>query len=244
MKKLLRVGELASRTGLTVRTLHHYDEIGLLSPSCRGDSGYRLYGSKDVARLMQIVSLRQLGLSLAEIRDCLADPEQTLERTLDLHLNRLRQQIGEQQRLVERLEAVRRHLDEAAEPSVEELTETLEMMTMFEKYYTKEQLEALAERREQVGDARIQEVQAEWPRLIAEVREAMERGEDPASEHAQGLAQRWAALVREFTGGDPAIAASVRNLYQNEESMRQRSGLDPEIMAYIARANAAMNGPS
>jgi DNA-binding transcriptional MerR regulator len=48
---LLKVGDLARRTGLTVRTLHHYDEVGLLKPSGRSDAGYRLYSQADVQRL-------------------------------------------------------------------------------------------------------------------------------------------------------------------------------------------------
>jgi DNA-binding transcriptional MerR regulator len=67
----LKVGELAKRTGLTVRTLHHYDEIGLLKPSLHTEAGYRLYTRGDVARLQQVLSLRQLGFALEEIRDCL-----------------------------------------------------------------------------------------------------------------------------------------------------------------------------
>ena len=63
-----RVGELAGQTGLTVRTLHYYDEIGLLSPSHRSDAGYRLYTAGDVVRLQQIRSLRHLGFALEEIR--------------------------------------------------------------------------------------------------------------------------------------------------------------------------------
>ncbi len=61
------VGELAKLTGLTVRTLHHYDEIGLCRPSERSAAGYRLYDEEDVLRLHQIVVLRQLGLPLDEI---------------------------------------------------------------------------------------------------------------------------------------------------------------------------------
>lgn len=59
----LKVGELARRCGLTVRTLHHYDQIGLLRPSARSDSGYRLYDRTDIARLHRIQVLRKLGLS-------------------------------------------------------------------------------------------------------------------------------------------------------------------------------------
>ena len=58
----LKVGELARRTGLTVRTLHHYDEIGLLRPSLHTDSGHRLYTGRDVARLQQVLSLRAARL--------------------------------------------------------------------------------------------------------------------------------------------------------------------------------------
>ena len=68
----LKVGDLAKQTGVSVRTLHYYDEIGLLSPSHRTEVGYRLYSKDDIIRLQQIVSLKQIGFSLEEIRDCLS----------------------------------------------------------------------------------------------------------------------------------------------------------------------------
>lgn len=68
-KSAWKVGDLAGRTGLSVRTLHHYDEIGLLSPSGRTGSGHRLYSAEDVLRLQRIRSLRALGFSLEEIRE-------------------------------------------------------------------------------------------------------------------------------------------------------------------------------
>lgn len=64
-----RVGELSAATGLTVRTFHHYSDIGLLRPSRRTEGGHRLYSAQDVARLAMIVILRRAGLSLVEIRD-------------------------------------------------------------------------------------------------------------------------------------------------------------------------------
>ena len=70
----LKVGELAKRSGLTVRALHHYHAIGLLSPSARAENGYRLYGRDDIARLHQIQALRRFGLSLAEIGAFLDQP--------------------------------------------------------------------------------------------------------------------------------------------------------------------------
>src|SRR5437764_11647382 len=101
--EVLKVGELARRTGLTVRTLHHYDEIGLLKPSLHTESGHRLYTAGDVARLQQIVSLRQLGFALEEIHACLDRPEFAPLEVVGLHLARLREQMELQRKLCERL---------------------------------------------------------------------------------------------------------------------------------------------
>src|SRR5207253_3491412 len=82
----LKVGELARRTGLTIRTLHHYDEIGLLKPSLHTESGHRLYTADDVARLQQIVSLRQLGFALEEVKGCLDRSDFSPLEVIRLHV--------------------------------------------------------------------------------------------------------------------------------------------------------------
>jgi hypothetical protein len=154
---------------------------------------------------------------------------------------RLRAQIAHEQRLLARLESLAGRLDADADTgaAANDVLETLEMMTMFEKYYTEEQLATLAERKEQLGEAHIAEVEAEWPRLIAAVRAAMERGVDPGAAELRPLIARWQELVRQFTGGDPQIAGAVRKMYASEPSVRQRTGLDEGIMEYVARAIAA-----
>src|SRR4029079_2998900 len=89
----LKVGELAVRAGVSVRTLHHYEQVGLLAPSSRTEGCHRLYAGGDIARLQQIRSLLHIGLSLHDIRRVLANPEMTFRRVLDLHIERLREQI-------------------------------------------------------------------------------------------------------------------------------------------------------
>ena len=69
----LTVGEVAKLSGVTVRTLHHYDEIGLLSAGARSDAGYRRYGDSDLDRLQQILFYRELGFGLDEIKTVLED---------------------------------------------------------------------------------------------------------------------------------------------------------------------------
>jgi DNA-binding transcriptional MerR regulator len=240
MAKTLKVGEVAKRTGLSVRTLHYYDEIGLLSPSHHTESGHRMYGAAALARLQQIVSLRELGFSLDEVRDVLARPDYSPLRVVERHIARLGEQIEAQQKLRSHLEAIARALATAEELSAEELIETIKETKMISKYYTPEQWEELKERREAVGEERIREVEAEWPRLMAEVRAEMEKGTDPSDPHVRELARRWMGLVEEFTGGNPEIAKSVRNVWEQEESIHgMETAPVREMMAYIQKALAS-----
>lgn len=241
----MRVGALAKRTGVSVRTLHYYDEIGLLAPSRHSEAGYRLYMADDVVRLQQIMSLRQLGFSLDQIRECLCRGNVSPLRVIEQQIAQLREQIALHHHLRDRLEAIARGLRQAEEPSITELLHTMEVMNRMEKYYTPEQREWLNERRQTVGEERIREVEAEWPKLIAAVRDAMDAGTDPADPKVQALAQRWMGLVREFTGGNPGIEKSLRTMYQNEASQNIHPSMDPrmsEYMAYIGKAMAAGKG--
>ena len=80
------MGELAEATGLTVRTLHYYEQIGLLTPSGRSPAGHRLYDADDEARLYRISLLRRLGMHLAEVQRALDDPAWDLTSALQAHL--------------------------------------------------------------------------------------------------------------------------------------------------------------
>lgn len=240
----LKVGELAGRTGLSIRTLHHYDEIGLLSPSARTASGHRLYTAADIARLHHILSLKQLGFSLEEISGVLDRPGFSPLSVVELRLARAREQLAEQRKLCERLEAIATRMRASEEVSSDDFLQTIEVMTMFEKYYTPEQLQELEARKKALGDEAIEQVQAEWPRLMARVREEMERGTDPASEPVRALATRWRELVRAFTGGNPGIEKSLKTMYQQEPGMAARQGLDPKLSEYIGKAMAHLGEPS
>jgi MerR family transcriptional regulator, thiopeptide resistance regulator len=235
---------LAARTGLTVRALHHYDALGLLSPSGRTpsdhNSGHRLYTEADVSRLHQILCLKNLGFSLEQVKEYLARADYDPREVVRLHLAEVRRRAAELGALASKLEALAGALDAADAVSADTFLETLEVMAMVEKYYTPEQLEQLKGRAAQVGDARIAEVQAEWPRLMAEVQAEMTAGTDPADPKVRELARRWVGLVNEFTGGDPGIFKSLRNLYANEDNV---AGMNVPVMRpmndYIGKAMAA-----
>jgi MerR family transcriptional regulator, thiopeptide resistance regulator len=236
----MKVGELARRTGLSVRTLHYYDEIGLLEPSTHTKSQHRLYGQAELERLQRIKSLRHLGFSLEEIRACLDKPEFSLRAVIDLHTTRLRAQIKEQTRLALLLETLAASLDTASSASVDDLISVIESTTTLDREFTPEEHREIRERGKRLGSSHITAVEAEWPALIARVRVEMLRGTEPTDACVLTLARRWRELVREFTGGNPSIERKVRAAFIAEPERMAGAGLGTAIFAYINRAIRAL----
>lgn len=107
----LRIGEVARRSGLTIRTLRHYDELGILVPSERTEGDYRLYSPADLRRLLEIQQLKSLGLGLAEIARALNDADHDAAAVIDEHIAAVEHRIQSDGRLLVRL----RELRDAAE---------------------------------------------------------------------------------------------------------------------------------
>ncbi|HVT33422.1 MAG TPA: MerR family transcriptional regulator [Rhodanobacteraceae bacterium] len=238
---LFTVSQLARRTGITVRTLHHYEAEGLLLPAGRSDAGYRLYGREELARLQHIVSLKALGFPLAEIRACLDADAPSLADALVRQVDRLRQGIVRQQNLLSRLERVARLVADGEAIDAETLLSSIEATTLMEKYFTPEQMQTIRDHGAALGAERIRAVEEEWPGVIAGMQAAMALGKDPASEEVQALARRWRALVRAFTGGDAGIQRSMGTMYrENADEMRAKTGIDPALMEYACSAIASL----
>ena len=235
--ELLKVGDLAKRTGLSVRTLHHYEELGLLQPTQRTASGHRLYCARDIEQLHKILALKQLGMSLERIAEWLQNGHRFgVLDAVRLQRAHVRGQISMLSTMERRLENVEKRMSAAGDNvSIDDVLGALETIAMIERYYTEEQLQQLEQRRKDLGEDTIKSVEQEWPQLIAKVRDAMSRGLDPKSAEVKPLLKRWQELVEMFTGGDPGIAASLKKMYANEPSVQQRSNLDGDLMAYVQK---------
>lgn len=134
MKRFWKVGDLAKLTGLTVRTLRYYDQIGLFSPSGQTESGHRLYSESDLSRLQQILSLKDLGLSLEEVKSVLAGGQISPLEIVNLQIDRVKEQIRLQQKLLEQLGYVSKLLQGKGQVTVENFTSLLQAMKIgFEK---------------------------------------------------------------------------------------------------------------
>jgi DNA-binding transcriptional MerR regulator/bifunctional DNase/RNase len=127
-----KIGQLADATGVTIRSLHHYDEIGLLVASERTAGGHRLYGEADVRRLYRILALRRLGFALHEIGALLDADRPDLLQTVRRHLEQVDRELTRQQRLRRRLAEILGTLQRSAEPSVDQFIDTVEVMAMIE----------------------------------------------------------------------------------------------------------------
>ena len=233
-----RVGELARVAGVTVRALHHYDALGLLVPSERTHAGHRLYSAADVQRLYRLLALRGVGLPLEEIAPLL-DREDGMAETVRRHLGRVEQQLGALEHLRLRLTRLLAALDGDG-ASTDQFLDAMEAMTMFEKYYTPEQLQQLEQRRNDLGEDAIKAVEQEWQEIYAKLADLRGRGVEPGAPEAQAVGDRAAELIQMFTGGDPGITEGLRRMYEQEDPQKLTRGMgDPADMEYMAAIRKA-----
>ncbi len=241
-----KIGQLAAETGLTVRALHHYDHLGLVQPSARTDSGYRLYAESDVERLYRVLALRQLGLPLDAIGRVL-DGQTSIEELLDAHREYLDRQLVALRTLRAQVAIVAAagRTGEAASVThfLELIRKVITVDDTIKQYFSDEQLVQLAERRATLGEPAIAEVEAAWPPLIARVQAAVDAGVDPSSTEAQELAVEWMGLLEQFHGGDEGLRTSLYRMYaENAERIEaQHGGPSPALMEFIKTASTARN---
>lgn len=226
---LLKVGELAKRTGLTVRTLHHYDAIGLLRPSARSEAGYRLYNRGDVERLYRIQALRRLDLPLSEVATLLEGDARDLQSVIDEQVTALERQIERAAALRDRLEDLRRLLSGQEQPGLNEWLSTLEMMSIYDRYFTREEYARMRK-----GTREMKELNA----IVATVRGMMERGVPPDAPEATALAEPWLRLSLDHMGGDPRLILKLDALHRNEPGAQALTGVDTAMLEYMTQASA------
>ncbi|HYM35448.1 MAG TPA: MerR family transcriptional regulator [Steroidobacteraceae bacterium] len=224
------VGQLAKLTGLTVRALHHYDAIGLLTPSRRSESGYRLYTQPDIVKLFRIQALQRFGLSLTEIETALAREGATLPEMIAQQLAELDDQIQQAAALRIRLNHLREVLARGDEPDTREWLAAVELITHYDKYCSSEELNRLIEHN---NDDR-----PEWHALIAEVHGAIESKLAPQSDEAQALLNQWSNLMLRKVGGDINLGVKLKLAYLKDSNLQSRlemQGFDSKVMEYLVQ---------
>jgi MerR family transcriptional regulator, thiopeptide resistance regulator len=249
-----RIQEFAKLAGVTVRALHHYDRLKLLSPAHRSERGYRLYCHEDLGRLERILALRYLGLSLREIAALLDTTADRGAEPLTVTLARQHSALRERRDGLDRvLRAIEHALLRAKDPAESEwlLYQTIlkeiemqEATDWTEKYYSPGAAEALRERRASLTPELYAEIGARWQALFADLQSALDREVPPDSAEGRALAGRWMRLGDEFTLGNPEIGEGWRRMYddqsnwpEDERAARLRASMPkPEYWSFFHQA--------
>lgn len=232
-----KVGELGRITGLSIRTLHYYEEFGLLVPSGRTVSGHRVYGEKDLVRLQQILSLKQLGFPLEDIKTCLNERRMFPVQIVRAHKKRIEEEKSRTEKLYGLLSRLEKALVAKGKISVDEVIKIMEAITMYEKYFTKEQLKRLAEIRKDLGSKKLKAIKGEWPKLIKAVRAEMNAQTDPTNPKVQKLAKKWMELSDAITRGDVHLKLGFSEMYKEnpKASIYKKFGTDPKFKTYVGK---------
>ena len=237
----LTVKQLAKMSGISARTLHYYDEIGLLSPTRNPENGYRIYEQPAVLRLQQILFLRELGLSLEEIQSALDQPNYDLLSALEQHRKAL---IQRQRRLEELVNTVDR--------TILFLKGKIEMENkdLFAGFSEEQQKEYEKEAAQQWGEAPVRESQRRWQSYTPEQKQKM--GEEaqafysdlvaaiplgPASPQAQDGIARWHQHLRYFYEPTREILLGLADGYNDDPRFKAfYDRIHPELAAFMREA--------
>lgn len=224
----LTVGVAAKTVGVSVRTLHHYDEIGLVAPSGRTAVGYRIYTAGDIERLYQVLTYRELGFSLEEIRTLLDDP------TIDV-LEHLRSQLGQLGDRIERLRQMAAAIEQLLEAKKMGMQLTpAEQREIFGDGWPNAEYQAEAEQRWGTTDAWKQSqqrtaklskqdwitIKQEAEALEADFATAMQNGVKPGSLQANTLAERHRSGINTFYDCDHSMQVCLAEMYVADDRFR------------------------
>lgn len=246
MDRLRTVGEAARLAGVTVRTLHHYDAIGLLSPAGRSGSGYRLYADSDLERLHQIVLLRDLGLSLEAIGRVLDAPEYDRASALRSQRRALEARVRRTRAMIRAVDAAIQTLDEGATMAAEELFDGFDP-TEYEKEAEErwggtEAFQESLRRTKGYGEEDWKRMSAEADVILSGLAEHMAAGRRPDALEVMDAAEAHRLHIDRWfyrCGHDMHVALS--RLYVDDPRFRdyferRREGLT-EFLASAIRAN-------
>lgn len=236
------VSQLARMAGVSVRTLHHYDQIGLLRPSARTEAGYRLYGRPELLRLQQILLFKELDMPLDEVRRTLDEPGFDLVTALKQHRQLLQRRM---ERLVRLLETIDRTIGQLTEDDVtltdEELYEgfTAEQIERYKREARELYDPALVEESER----RVRKMSREQWKAIGAEGEAVTQGlaaladRDPGDPEVQKLIARHHAWIENFYPCSAEVYRGLgRGYVEHPEFRAFYEKRRPGLAAFLAAA--------
>ncbi|MCL2357496.1 MAG: MerR family transcriptional regulator [Defluviitaleaceae bacterium] len=211
-KDYMTVGEIAKKMGVTVRTLHHYEKLGLLIPSAESESGYRLYSYKDMVTLNQILTMKHLGFSLSDIKDRLPslDTPAEVAEVLAEHAEEIREKISVLSTSLQAVEALREEVLQMQTVDFKKYSDIIVSLMLKNehywaiKYMDDEMLDHI--RKSFDGDMqRAEKIIKTMSRLNKESVRLHQSGISPESDVAIAFAKEFWQMTLDFVGGDESL---------------------------------------
>jgi DNA-binding transcriptional MerR regulator len=228
---------------VTVRTLQHYDRLGLVVPSARTASGHRRYSARDIRRLYRVLVLRRLGLGLRAITEWLeTDSDADLLALMRQHLDSIERQIRNHEQLRDRLARVVASAERTGGgPTSEDLIAVLEIMSMYADHLSPEQLARLEQGRRDLGFRGIDRWRLDAEAAVAALRTAYEDGAEPTEPHVQDVVRRIRELRRQFVGSDLTVSHALQGVHDDAhwDAIRAVVPQDHELRRFWKRARDA-----
>jgi DNA-binding transcriptional MerR regulator len=245
MKNGYLVREFAKLTRVTVRTLHYYDQIGLLKPSFERPNGYRVYTDADLLRLQQIVTLKFMGFSLTEIRRLLDGKGYEAAKSLKVQAQAVRDEIARLREASRAIDQVLARLEKDGRIHKQKLIKIMEVIQMgedvkkgwHEKYFSEADMKQFQEIGKKYTPEQMHAYQDRWTALIAEVKAGL--GLDPAGDKAQDLGRRWRALLNEAYGGYPELKAKIGQAYAEGAFPKNENTIPAEVWDFMKKVHSA-----
>jgi DNA-binding transcriptional MerR regulator len=237
------VKQLSDLAGVTIRTLHHYDEIALLKPSRLGDNGYRYYDDDALFRLQQILFYREIGLELAQIKDVLDSPDFDLVTALRSHRKLLQDKAHRLKKLIETVDSTMMHLAGEMDMSRKRLFEafTDEQQKDYERLarleYGPTTVNESIRRWNSYTKAQQEAIRDEGNQVYAEMVDALEAGLPAHDPKVQALLVRWHNHIHYFYEPTLDTLRGLGDLYNtSRDFIANFQKQHPDLPAYLQQA--------
>ncbi len=245
MKNGYLVKEFADLTKVTVRTLHYYDQVGLLKPSFEKPNGYRIYTDRDLLKLQQIVTLKFMGFSLGQIRKLLASKGYEAVKSLRVQAGAVKDEIARLRQASRAIDQVLSLLETKGLIHKQKLIKIMEVIQMgedvkkdwHEKFFSEAELKEFQEVGKKYTPVMAAAYQHRWAELIEEVKQNIKA--DPASEKAQDLGKRWKDLLNEAYGDRPELKARIGQAYTAGAVPDDYRMFGADVWEFIKKAHEA-----
>jgi DNA-binding transcriptional MerR regulator len=238
---MLTVKQLSKLAGVTPRTLHHYDEIGLLKPTRVGDNGYRYYGDESVLRLQQILFYRELGIPLEDIKKIMGRRDFDVLGALRSHKEALQKQVARLNRLINTVDNTINHLKGNL---------IMSEKSLFEGFSEAEQEKYAAEAEELYGAENVRASMQKWKAYSPdEKKRIMEEGGEnykdmiaampkgPDSPEAQAIVERWRTHMDYFwTPNLDQLLALANGYYEDPRFKATFDQMHPQLAEFFREA--------